>query len=41
VAAITQAWEAARSGIPLEEHASEHPELRAALEKFGALASSR
>ena len=41
VAAIRQAWDAAKSGIPLEEHAAEHPELQAALDKFGGLASSR
>ena len=39
--AIKQAWDAARHGIPLEEHAREHPELRAAMEKFGSLTPSR
>ena len=35
VAALRQAWEAAKSGVSLEEHAREHPELRASLERFG------
>jgi ribulose-bisphosphate carboxylase large chain len=35
VAAIRQAWEAARAGIALEEYARDHVELRQALEKFG------
>jgi len=35
VTAIQQAWEAARSGIALEEYAREHVELRQALDKFG------
>ena len=41
VTAIKQAWDAAKNGIPLEEHAREHPELRAAMEKFGSLTPSR
>jgi ribulose-bisphosphate carboxylase large chain len=41
VTAIMQAWDAARNGIPLEEYAREHPELRAAMEKFGSLTPSR
>ncbi len=32
---IQQAWEAARSGIPLEEYAASHPELQQTLDKFG------
>jgi len=35
VRAIRQAWEAAVLGIPLEEYAREHPELRQSIEKFG------
>jgi ribulose-bisphosphate carboxylase large chain len=31
VAALRQAWDAAVAGVPLEEHAREHPELRDAL----------
>jgi ribulose-bisphosphate carboxylase large chain len=34
--AIQQAWEAAAAGIPLEQYAVQHPELRQTLEKFGA-----
>lgn len=34
VAAIRQAWEAARDGISLEDKAKRHPELFAALEKW-------
>jgi len=34
VRAMRQAWEAATSGIPLEDHAATHPELRQALEKY-------
>lgn len=33
---IQQAWEAAASGVSLEQYAADHPELRATLEKFGA-----
>jgi ribulose-bisphosphate carboxylase large chain len=36
VASIRQAWEAALAGIPLDEHAREHIELRQALEHFGS-----
>ena len=36
VASIRQAWEAALAGIPLDEHAREHVELRQALEHFGS-----
>lgn len=32
---IQQAWEAAAQGIPLEQFAREHPELRQTLDKFG------
>ncbi len=35
VIAIRQAWEAARKGIPLDDYAKEHVELRQSLEKFG------
>ncbi|MEX0332598.1 MAG: ribulose-bisphosphate carboxylase large subunit family protein [Puniceicoccaceae bacterium] len=35
VTAIRQAWECAIAGIPLEEAATEKPELRKAMEKFG------
>jgi ribulose-bisphosphate carboxylase large chain len=34
-ASIRQAWEAIARGIPIAEHATTHPELRAALEAFG------
>jgi len=33
---IQQAWEAAASGIPLEQYAVDHAELRQTLDKFGA-----
>jgi len=33
--AIRQAWDAAVAGIPLQEHAAGHVELRQSLEKFG------
>jgi ribulose-bisphosphate carboxylase large chain len=36
VRGIRQAWEAAVSGIPLEDYARQHPELRLALQKFAA-----
>jgi ribulose-bisphosphate carboxylase large chain len=32
---IQQAWEAAAQGIPLDQYALSHPELRATIEKFG------
>ena len=35
VRAVTQAWEAAKAGIPLEAYGAEHPELAASLAKFG------
>ncbi len=34
---IKQAWEAAAKGIPIEQYAAEHEELRATIEKFGGL----
>ena len=33
--ALQQAWEAAVKGIPLADHATNHPELQATLAKFG------
>lgn len=36
VASIRQAWEAALAGIPQEDYARDHVELRQAREKFGA-----
>jgi ribulose-bisphosphate carboxylase large chain len=41
VAAIKQAWEAAADRVPLKEYARDHAELRAAMEKFGSLTTSR
>ena len=38
VRGIQQAWEAAVAGVPLEEYAQSHPELRGTLEKFGKAA---
>jgi ribulose-bisphosphate carboxylase large chain len=35
VRAVRQAWEAAVSGTPLEQYATDHVELRHAIEKFG------
>lgn len=37
VAALRQAWEAAATGIALDDYAREHPELRQSLEFFGRL----
>lgn len=37
VKSIRQAWEAAVTGVPLEEYAKEHPELQQAIAKFGTL----
>lgn len=34
VRAVSQAWEAAAAGIPLETYAKDHPELAQSLEKF-------
>jgi len=36
VRSLRQAWQAAVEGIPLETYAAAHPELRAALDRFGA-----
>ena len=36
VRSLQQAWRAAVEGIPLETYAAAHPELRAALDRFGA-----
>ena len=36
VASVRQAWEAALAGVPLDEYAATHAELRQALERFGA-----
>ena len=36
VRSLREAWEAAVSGVPLEEYARDHPDLRSALEKFKA-----
>src|SRR5205085_4469254 len=35
VAALRQAWEAAVSGVDLDQYARSHPELRQQIEKFG------
>jgi ribulose-bisphosphate carboxylase large chain len=35
VASVRQAWDAALAGVPLADHARDHPELRQALERFG------
>jgi ribulose-bisphosphate carboxylase large chain len=35
VLSMQQGWEAALAGAPLDEYAKTHPELRAAIEKFG------
>jgi ribulose-bisphosphate carboxylase large chain len=37
-ASIRQAWEAIRAGLPIDESALHHPELRAAIEAFGRVA---
>jgi ribulose-bisphosphate carboxylase large chain len=37
VASLREGWEAAMQGISLDEYAQNHPALRQALEKFGAL----
>jgi ribulose-bisphosphate carboxylase large chain len=36
VSSMRQGWAAALAGIPLDEYAATHPELRAAIGKFGA-----
>ncbi|MBV9124125.1 MAG: ribulose-bisphosphate carboxylase large subunit family protein [Planctomycetes bacterium] len=35
--ALRQAWEAAVAGVPLEQYAQEHPELRQSLTTFGGI----
>lgn len=35
VTSMRQGWEAALAGIPLEDYAARHPQLRAAIDKFG------
>ncbi|MBX3567956.1 MAG: ribulose-bisphosphate carboxylase large subunit family protein [Rhizobiaceae bacterium] len=35
VVAVRQAWQAAVDGIPLDDYAKTHPELRQSIEKFG------
>lgn len=37
VAALRQAWEAAAAGIPLDDYAQQHPELRQSLDFYGRL----
>jgi ribulose-bisphosphate carboxylase large chain len=41
VTQLKQAWEAATRGVPLEEYAEDHAELRRAIEKFGPVGSGR
>lgn len=41
VAHLKQGWEAAIEGIPLEEYAEEHDELRKAIEFYGPVGSGR
>jgi ribulose-bisphosphate carboxylase large chain len=41
LAAIRQAWEAAAAGIPLEQFARDHEELRQSIEFFGRLEHAR
>jgi ribulose-bisphosphate carboxylase large chain len=41
VAHLKQGWEAAMEGIPLEEYAEDHEELRRAIETFGPVGSGR
>ncbi len=36
VLSLQQAWQAAIHNVPLPEYATTHPELKAALELFGA-----
>jgi len=38
---LEQGWEAAMEGIPLEEYAEDHEELRRAIEHFGPVGSGR
>ena len=35
VRALQQAWQAAMQGVPLDEQAARHPELRETIAKFG------
>jgi len=37
-ASLRQAWDASVQGISLEQHALDHPALRAAIDTFGAKA---
>jgi ribulose-bisphosphate carboxylase large chain len=41
VAHLKQGWEAAMEGIPLEEYAQDHEELRRAIEHYGPVGSGR
>ncbi|MFB6105763.1 MAG: ribulose-bisphosphate carboxylase large subunit family protein [Halobacteriaceae archaeon] len=41
VAHLKQGWEAAMAGVPLDEYAEDHPELRAALEYYGPVGNGR
>jgi len=41
VAHLKQGWEAAMQGIPLEEYAEDHEELRAAIDYYGPVGSGR
>lgn len=38
VRSLRQAWDAALAGVPIETHATTHPELQRALDKYGGLA---
>ena len=33
-ASLIQGWEAVQNGVPLDEYANDHPELKAAIEAF-------
>ena len=37
VTSIRQAWEAAAAGVPLDQFARQHPELRQAIEFYGQI----
>ena len=41
VAAIRQAWEAAAAGVPLDQYARDHEELRQSIEFYGKLVHSK
>ena len=41
VAHLKQGWEAAMAGVPLEEYAEDHEELRRAIEHYGPVGSGR